>query len=193
MKAKWNVITSTISSTTSVFPKLRKNNNVKMKANEIADSFNEHFINIGTKYLPACNNSMPGYVKLKDFISEHKPVDHVDVVFGIPFMGVDYVYKQFKVMSNSKATGLDMISIKLLKLSSSTVSKHTTGICNLSIQTGIFLGNWKIARVVPIFKSGNTTDFGNNRPISVLPICSKILERHVYDIIMRTYHVIIFY
>ncbi len=85
------------------------------------------FINIGTKYRPACNESMPGYVKLKDFISEQKPVD---VVFGFPFMGIDYVCKQFKVMSNSKATGLDMISIKLLKLSSSTVSKH---IYNLNI------------------------------------------------------------
>ncbi len=92
---------------------------------------------------------MPGYVKLKDFIGELKPVD---VVFGIPFMGVDYLCKQFKVLSNSKATGLDMISIKLLKLSSSTVSKYITGICNLSIQTGIFPDNWKIARVVQFSK-----------------------------------------
>ncbi len=128
---------------TSVFPKLRKNNNVKMKAKEIDDSFNEHFINIGTKYRPAYNDSMPGYVKLKDFISEHKKP--VDVVFGILFIGVDCVCKQFKVMSNRKATGLDMISIKLLKLGSRTVSKHITGICNLSIQTGIFPDNWKIS------------------------------------------------
>ncbi len=110
MSAKWNAIKSTISSMTSVFPKLRK-------------------------------------------------------IFGIPFMGVDYVCKQFKAMLNSKATELDMISIKLLKLSSSTVSKHITRICNLSIQTGIFPDNWKIETVVPIFKSGNISDLGNYRPI----------------------------
>ncbi len=35
--------------------------------------------------------------------------------------------------------------------------------------------------MVPIFKSEHTSDLGNYRPISVLPISSKILERHVYD------------
>ena len=43
--------------------------------------------------------------------------------------------------------------------------------------------SWKQARVVPIYKSGDTSDAANYRPISVLPIISKILERHVYNAI----------
>ena len=39
---------------------------------------------------------------------------------------------------------------------------------------------WKIAKVTPIHKKGNTNDYNNYRPISVLNICSKILERAVH-------------
>ena len=56
-----------------------------------------------------------------------------------------------------------------------------TNIINYSIKTGIFPDQWKLARVSPIFKSGAQTDVGNYRPISILPVLSKILEKHVYD------------
>ncbi len=53
---------------------------------------------------------------------------------------------------------------------------------------------WKKARVVQIFKSGNQNDVSNYRPISVLRILSKILERHVYDSLynfMTTYKLLL--
>ncbi len=121
------------------------------------------------------------------FIGSHyRSVNYYNYISVWPYhIGIHYGDRK---LSKSKATGLDMISMKLLKLSSCTASQHLTGICNLSIQTGIFPDNWKIARVVLIFKSGNTSDFGNYRPISVLPICSKILERHVHDYYYLTCH-----
>ena len=48
---------------------------------------------------------------------------------------------------------------------------------NLSIATGIFPDSWKIARVAPIFKSGQT----NDRPISVLPFVSRVFEKLIYN------------
>ena len=39
---------------------------------------------------------------------------------------------------------------------------------------------WKITKVTPIHKKGNTNDYNNYRPISVLNTCSKILERAVH-------------
>ena len=45
----------------------------------------------------------------------------------------------------------------------------------------MFLGGMKSAKVIPLFKSGETSDVGNYRPISILPIVSKILERAVCD------------
>ena len=50
---------------------------------------------------------------------------------------------------------------------------------NLSISTNSFPNHWKIAKVTPLHKGGARNDINNYRPISVLPILSKILEKHV--------------
>ena len=177
-KEKWKAIRATISSTTSVGPKLHKEKNKILNANEIANAFNKHFIEIGAKYLPEETSSLPEYDKLKTFIDQQKPSG---VLFNIPLVSEAFIQKQIRKMSSSKATGLDGISVKLLKISVNVVSPHITKICNLSISSGIFPDKWKNARVLPMYKSGDTNDVSNYRPISVLPVCSKILERHVYD------------
>ena len=69
--------------------------------------------------------------------------------------------------------GIDLISEPLCKL------------VNLSIETGIVPDKMKIARIIPIFKSGDNRLFSNYRPISVLPIFSKILERVVHNRLMN--------
>ena len=56
-----------------------------------------------------------------------------------------------------------------------------THIMNLSLSTGIALMELKVARVTPIFKSGEVNVFTNYRPVSVLPLFSKILERLMYN------------
>ncbi len=58
-------------------------------------------------------------------------------------------------------------------------------ITSLSTNSGIVPQQLKIARVVPIFKSGENSVFSNYRPISVLPIFSKILEKVVHNRIMQ--------
>ena len=52
---------------------------------------------------------------------------------------------------------------------------------NLSLIAGIFPDAWKTARVTPIFKEGLKTDPNNYRPISVLPLVSKLIERIVFN------------
>ena len=54
-------------------------------------------------------------------------------------------------------------------------------ICNLSLFSSTFPSEWKKAKVTPIFKDGDKADPSNYRPISVLPIVSKIIERAVHD------------
>ena len=51
---------------------------------------------------------------------------------------------------------------------------------NISVQTGVVPHQLKIAKVRPIFKAGNKEEFLNYRPVSVLPIVSKIYEKIVY-------------
>ena len=55
-----------------------------------------------------------------------------------------------------------------------------THIMNLSLSSGLVPEQMKVARVIPLFKSGNLSLFTNYRPVSVLPAFSKFLERIVY-------------
>ena len=51
---------------------------------------------------------------------------------------------------------------------------------NLSLEIGSFPQQWKIAKIIPLDKSGSTTNFDNYRQISVLPIVSKVIEKIVH-------------
>ena len=51
----------------------------------------------------------------------------------------------------------------------------------MSLLNGVFPSELKIARVIPLFKSGESNKFSNYRPVSVLPLFSKILERLMYS------------
>ena len=56
-----------------------------------------------------------------------------------------------------------------------------THVANLSLVTGIFPKELKRANVVPIFKAGDVQIFTNYRPVSILPVFSKIMERIMYN------------
>lgn len=99
--------------------------------------------------------------------------------FKIPAMSQKFVLDQISSMSVHKAIGTDNIGAKVIKLASPHIIPPLTHIFNLSISTNTFPDQWKMAKVFPLFKGGLPTDPGNYRPISVLPIFSKILERHV--------------
>jgi len=83
----------------------------------------------------------------------------------------------------SKATGADKISARMLKVTVSYITSSLTKLFNLSIRTCLFPQSWKCARVVPIPKGGDPSNTTNYRPISILPILSKLLEKHVHSII----------
>ena len=73
--------------------------------------------------------------------------------------------------------GLDEISTKLLHSVIDLISDPLAHIINLSFNTGTYPFSWKIAKVVPVFKSGDANLPINFRPISVLSAFSKITER----------------
>ena len=61
------------------------------------------------------------------------------------------------------------------------ICRPLTHFINLSIISGVFPDQLKIARVIPLFKSGDKSSFTNYRPVSVLPAFSKILEKVIYN------------
>ena len=67
-----------------------------------------------------------------------------------------------------------------VKKSINYISKPLTYIINLSINSGVVPDQMKLPRVVPLFKSDDKRLFSNYKPVSVLPIFSKFLEKIAY-------------
>ena len=86
---------------------------------------------------------------------------------------MENVAPTLKNVKVSKSTGLDKIPAKVLKIVSSIIAPSLTYICNLSLSSGIFIDDWKNARVYPVYKGNDHRDMGNYRPISILPIIER--------------------
>ena len=89
---------------------------------------------------------------------------------------------------SSKAIGCDGLNAKVLKLATSVLTHPLCRLMNLSISTGCCPSTWKTTQVTPLFKNGSREDTSNYRPISVLPVLSKILERHVATSLCKYLH-----
>ena len=93
----------------------------------------------------------------------------------------DTVDKIMRNMKNSRSCGLDNIDSYILKLVRKEIIAAVTHIVNLSITTSVFPSSYKISKVVPLYKSkGDRMEPSSYRPVALLPIISKILERCVY-------------
>ena len=81
----------------------------------------------------------------------------------------------------SKATGSDQIPARIIKDIAHEIAAPLTFLVNRSLQSGIFPTTEKIAKINPVYKSGDHSDIDNYRPISVLNILSKVVERIAYN------------
>ena len=84
------------------------------------------------------------------------------------------IVRNFK---NKKSAGYDKIDMVIVKKVISTIVTPLTHICNMSFNSGVFPSKMKIAKVIPIFKTGEKNVFTNFRPVSRLLQFSKILEK----------------
>ena len=98
------------------------------------------------------------------------------------------VFKLLNGLSCSKATGLDKISSKVLKAAASTIAPSLTYIFNNSILTCCFTFDWKMARLLAVYKKGPRSLPENYRPISILPAANKLMERIIYDQLYRYFN-----
>jgi hypothetical protein len=88
-------------------------------------------------------------------------------------------------LKDKLSAGYDEIPEKLVKFSIQYICKPLTFIFNLSFCTGTFPDQMKIAKVRPIHKKGRIQELSNYRPISLLPVFSKIFETLIYTRVLN--------
>ncbi|CAB4007131.1 Hypothetical predicted protein, partial [Paramuricea clavata] len=116
----------------------------------------------------------PNLEPLRQFVKTHLPDNHH---FTVPAMSAEYLLNAINNLSCNKAKGVDSINIHLLQVGCNEVLPSLLYIYNTSITSGIFPDQWKISKITPVFKKGSRQNKDNYRPIAVLSVLSKILER----------------
>ena len=93
----------------------------------------------------------------------------------------DDIAKIIQNLHSGKAYGHDSISICMLKIFGPAIYKPLAIIFKQCVDTGIFPSEWKKGNIVPIHKKGDKQTLKNYRPVSLLPIYRKIIERLMFN------------
>ena len=80
-------------------------------------------------------------------------------------------------LKNKTSFGVDGVNMSVVKNSYHVTADPLTFICNLALTSGVFPDKMKIAKVIPVFKSGDKKVYTNYKPVSLLPQFSKVLEK----------------
>jgi hypothetical protein len=143
----------------------------------IASKFNEFFVNVG----PSLANKFSKSTNYKQYLG--KPVKATHKFSAVK---EKVIVDIIKGMEAKKSSGHDQISNWLLKQIVQEIKTPLTQYINASIMKGIVPSYVTKAKVVPLYKAGDKTEFTNYRPISLLPTISKVLEK-VVDKQIRAY------
>jgi len=92
-----------------------------------------------------------------------------------------------KVVKNFKgkcSSGFDGVTVFIVKKCVPFIKKPLANICNTSFSLGVFPEIRKVAIIKPVHKKGNTGEVQKYRPISLLSVFSKIVEKLMYSRLM---------
>ena len=149
---------------------------------KVASYFNNFFTTIASKlvrYLPTAPKMFSTDTCIFKSFYRSKGVKENN--FNIKEVTEEYVFKLIKELGVSKSTGLDGLSARFIKDGAHILKGPITHIVNLSIRTSEVPTGLKEARVRPLYKKKNRLEVGNYRPVSILNVISKILEKTVHD------------
>ena len=150
----------------------------KLKKQEVAHYINNYFINIGKDVsclTPPSLNKVPE----KDEMTGNDDSD-TDKFWHFSDILQSDVLKVVKCINVSKSSGIDNISSLILRDAFTILLAQITHLFNLTVSTCSFPKAWKKALVIPIPKTGNLTKVQNYRPISLLPLPGKLLEKLIH-------------
>ena len=121
----------------------------------------------------------------KKFLSIHhdfkKYLPKVNSKRNFKELSADQFEKAFAPLKRNKANDTDDVNGNVVIDVYNEIKEPLFKVFNFSLREGIFPDALKYAKVKPIFKSGDVSEIGNYRPISVLTFFSKILEKIMYN------------
>ena len=149
---------------------------IKVDEPQAADFVNNFFSNIGPKL--AVNHNDPW-----KFFGVN-PVFQGVGRLQCPNFTTEYgeVLKLCKDIKVSKSSGFEDISTKVFKDAFRVLIPQLVYLFNLSFMKGIFPERWKQATIVPLHKGGDKTEVGNYRPVSLLPLPGKLIEKIAHGV-----------
>jgi hypothetical protein len=154
---------------------LCEDNSLINNQQNVCEVFNDFFVNvaknIGNESI-SINEEHPSILSIKRNIKNTEE-------FAFSMVDESFVGKQIDKLCIKKATGRDGISAKLVKLAKPIIVNPVTEIINKGISSSVFPDSLKIAQVTPLHKKNSTLDKSNYRPVSILPVMSKLFERTI--------------
>ena len=147
----------------------------------IGQEFNEFFMSVGQNAAEKAKvtitaNDFP----IIEYSNTANPEEE-SLTFSFEPVSCETIGNIISAMPKNKAPGLDKITLKFITDCLPYIIQPITDIVNLSLTQGIFPNGWKKAEVIPIPKTDEAEHASNNRPISLLPILSKICECVVHQ------------
>ena len=139
----------------------------------IANTFNNYFANIGGNLA----SSIPSASKTAN---EFMPPPICDSLFLCP-VTANEIQLEIAKLQIGKTVGPSSIPISILKILKSELAGPLQVIFNTSFLTGIVPDKFKLPRVIPVFKKGSQTNLSNYRPISLLSVFNKLLEKLMFN------------
>ena len=143
--------------------------NKEIPETDTASYINDFFVNIGPKLARELNTPW----SYEGIVADNMIIEIITTE--------DEVLNLCTKIDVNKASCVYNISIKVLKDAFIVLTSEFTYLINISFKTGIFPTNWKLANIIPLFKGGNKNTVGNFRPVSLLPLPSKIIEKIAHN------------
>lgn len=169
-KTLWQIVNSNLNKTKTSHDKIVLNQNNKIIDNNkaIADLFSAHYSNI-------IKDKLAGHFTEMSKECTSSEVNNNKMHFSP--VKVEEVRDTILQLADKKSTGIDEVPIKLIKDCINEFSLCFTYIINKSILLGNFPNRLKTALIIPVYKKGNAGEINNYRPISLLSVFSKIIEK----------------
>ena len=177
MKESWktiNLLFNKRSKSTNI-DLLRDQNKTISNKGEISQSMNSFFCSIGKDLASNIEDGHDPLIFCDYFLNSDA------AKFAFKSIHAEQIKEAIGKLKTSKSFSDDGISSYFLKLAMPFIEDSLVYIFNTSLETSQFPDPWKIARVSPIFKDGDKTEKSNYRPISVLPVVSRLFEKLVFS------------